>query len=153
MRVAWGLLSLSLCGVLSWFLFQCVYSWGWGSVSSFPLLFPSFLVIVIAHTVCAELTHQHEELVSTLYQEEEEIIQQHKQQVDDVMSIIRMEMRLLNEAEQPGANIDQYVKELDELLQAKQQVIQDLRNRLGVFRQRLQEEETLSKSMPKSPKY
>lgn len=101
----------------------------------------------------AELTHQHEELVSTLYQEEEEIIQQHKQQVDDVMSIIRMEMRLLNEAEQPGANIDQYVKELDELLQAKQQVIQDLRNRLGVFRQRLQEEETLSKSMPKSPKY
>ena len=103
--------------------------------------------------VCPELQLQHEELVTTLYAEEEEVIQHHRQQVDDVMAIIKQEMRLLSDVEQPGADIDAYVKELDDLLSTKQQVIQDLRNRISSFRQRLQEEEMLSRSMPRSPKY
>jgi len=89
--------------------------------------------------------------VSTIYAEEDEVIVLHRQQVDDVMNLIKQEMRLLAEVEQPGADIDAYVTELDEILAQKQTVVTSLRQRLAEFRARLQEEEMLSRSIPRSP--
>ena len=89
--------------------------------------------------------------MSTIYAEEDEVIVLHRQQVDDVMNLIKQEMRLLAEVEQPGADIDAYVTELDEILAQKQTVVTSLRQRLAEFRARLQEEEMLSRSIPRSP--
>eukprot|EP00741_Cyanophora_paradoxa_P011023 tig00020553_g10655.t1 len=92
------------------------------------------------------LIRTHEELINTILAEEEEIISAHRQQIDDVMELVKEEMQLLNEVDQPGSAIDEYVGKLDHILVRKMQVIQDLRERLANFTMHLQEEERMNRS-------
>lgn len=93
-----------------------------------------------------ELERAHEELINKILEEEEEVIAAHRQHIEDVMLLMKQEMKLLHEVEQPGSAIDAYVTNLDCILVRKIQAISTLRNKLAVFQQHLREEEILSKS-------
>lgn len=93
-----------------------------------------------------ELERAHEELINKILEEEEEVIAAHRQHIEEVMLLMKQEMKLLHEVEQPGSAIDSYVTNLDCILVRKVQAISSLRNRLAAFQQHLREEEILSKS-------
>lgn len=92
------------------------------------------------------LDSAHDELMSTILEEEEEVIGAHRQLIDDTMEQIKREMVLLEEVERPGSQIDAYVKELNELLSLKASAIASLQERLATFDRHLREEEILSRS-------
>eukprot|EP01064_Diplonema_japonicum_P015841 TRINITY_DN2377_c2_g4_i1.p1 TRINITY_DN2377_c2_g4~~TRINITY_DN2377_c2_g4_i1.p1 ORF type:complete len:720 (+),score=239.66 TRINITY_DN2377_c2_g4_i1:61-2160(+) len=92
-----------------------------------------------------ELERHHESLIDVILQEEEEMISAHRAHVDEVMEIIKEEMAQLDAVDQPGSNIDAYIRNLDGLLRMKQKKITELRNHLSQFKTHLQEEEMLSK--------
>lgn len=54
-------------------------------------------------------------------------------------------MVLLHEVDKPASDIDEYVKNLDNMLTHKAQMIEMLKGKLGRFREHLKEEESLSK--------
>ena len=92
----------------------------------------------------AELERAHEELISKILDEEEEVIAQHREHIDDIMELMKQEMELLNDVDQPQSTIDKYVTSLDCILVRKIQAIKSLRNKLAEFKQHLREEEILS---------
>jgi kinesin family protein 2/24 len=99
-----------------------------------------------------ELERAHEELINKILEEEEEVIASHRQHIDDVMDLMKQEMRLLNDVEKPNSAIDSYVHELDGILVKKMQAIKTLRDKLANFQQHLREEEILSRSFRKENK-
>lgn len=59
--------------------------------------------------VCAD----HEKLVEMILEEEEELINGHRQHIDDVVDLVKQEMMLLHEVDKPGSDIEEYVTSLD----------------------------------------
>jgi kinesin family protein 2/24 len=94
-----------------------------------------------------DLERAHEQLINTILEEEEHVIVAHRQHIDDIMELIKLEMKELNDVDQPGSSIDEYVRKLDSLLVRKQQTINDLRDKLAQFQAHLREEEILSRSL------
>eukprot|EP00164_Ancoracysta_twista_P000259 GFYU01000365.1.p1 GENE.GFYU01000365.1~~GFYU01000365.1.p1 ORF type:complete len:678 (-),score=167.41 GFYU01000365.1:281-2314(-) len=88
----------------------------------------------------------HEDLINKILGEEEETIAAHREQIDEIMELVKDEMRLLNEVDQPGSAIDEYVGNLDKILLKKIDVISNLRSKLSVFQAHLKEEEKLRDS-------
>eukprot|EP00762_Andalucia_godoyi_P005031 ANDGO_01444.mRNA.1 Kinesin-13A len=95
------------------------------------------------------LERAHEDLINTILEEEEEVIQSHRHQIDIIMELMRTEMKLLNDVDQPGSAIDEYVTNLEQVLDRKLEVIQTLKTRLTEFQKHLREEEMLSRSFRK----
>lgn len=62
------------------------------------------------------LSRQHDDLMDTILEEEEQLITAHRLQIEDTMDMVRREMALLTEVDQPGSAIDQYVDRLDQIL-------------------------------------
>jgi len=89
---------------------------------------------------------QHQQLISTIIEEEEELISSHRQHIDDIMELVKMEMRALNSMDTPESNVDTYAKSLDQLLAMKMDKIQALRGKLQRFQEHLREEDILSNS-------
>ena len=94
----------------------------------------------------ADLERAHEELINTILEEEEDVIASHRQHIDEIMELMKQEMKLLNDVDQPGSAIDEYVTNLDCILVRKMQAITGLRDKLAEFQQHLREEEILSRS-------
>lgn len=95
------------------------------------------------------LEKAHEDLINTILEEQEALISNHRKQIDEIMAVIKKEMKLLHDVDQPGAAIDQYVVQLDTLLEDKMETICALREKLHEFQQHLQEEEILSRTFRK----
>lgn len=54
-------------------------------------------------------------------------------------------MELLHNVDIPGSNVDEYVKNLDNMLNEKQELLTSLKVKITNFRDHLKEEEVLSK--------
>lgn len=50
--------------------------------------------------------------MNSILEEEEELINCHRYNIEETMEIVRREMNLLTEVDQPGSAIDQYVDAL-----------------------------------------
>jgi len=87
----------------------------------------------------------HERLVATILAEEEELINSHRKQIDDMVEMIKSEMGLLHEVDRPGSDVNTYVAELDRVLEMKEEMISSLRNKLRNFHGHLIEEEQMSR--------
>lgn len=85
-------------------------------------------------------------LVLHIFQEEEDLVNAHRKQVEDTMNIVREEMNLLVEADQPGNQLDDYVTRLNAILSQKAAGILQLQNRLAHFQRRLKEHNVLVSS-------
>ncbi|KAG4381443.1 hypothetical protein GLYMA_15G148800v4 [Glycine max] len=83
--------------------------------------------------------------VSAVLEEEEALIAAHRKEIEDTMEIVREEMKLLAEVDQPGSLIDNYVTKLSFVLSRKAASLVGLQARLARFQHRLKEQEILSR--------
>ncbi|XP_078168268.1 kinesin-like protein KIN-13B [Carex rostrata] len=84
--------------------------------------------------------------LNELLKEEEDLVSAHRKQVEETLDIIREEMDLLVEADQPGNQLDGYVSRLNAILSYKAARIIDLQSRLAQFQRRLNEQGVLVSS-------
>ena len=73
------------------------------------------------------------------------MITSHRSHIDEVVSIVKDEMQLLNEVDQPGSDVEQYARALDKVLLNKIQLIMGLRENLLNFFSHLKTEEHMSR--------
>ncbi|XP_054806735.1 kinesin-like protein KIN-13A isoform X2 [Prosopis cineraria] len=83
--------------------------------------------------------------INAILEEEEALIAAHRKEIEDTMEIVREEMKLLAEVDQPGSRIDNYVTQLSFVLSRKAASLVGLQARLARFHHRLKEQEILSK--------
>ncbi|CAO2821963.1 unnamed protein product [Amaranthus hypochondriacus] len=83
--------------------------------------------------------------IDAILEEEEALIAAHRKEIEDTMEIVREEMKLLAEVEQPGSSIDNYVTQLSFVLSRKAAGLVSLQARLARFQHRLKEQEILSR--------
>lgn len=91
------------------------------------------------------ICEDHESLIKVILEEEEELIQCHRQHIDDVVEIARKDMNLLHAVDQPQSDINSYVSNLDRILLDKMEMIGKLRQKLVTFYTHLRQEENLQK--------
>ncbi|CAN6892987.1 unnamed protein product [Brassica oleracea var. botrytis] len=84
--------------------------------------------------------------LNALLLEEEDLVNAHRKQVEDTMNIVKEEMNLLVEADQPGNQLDGYISRLNTILSQKAAGILQLQNRLAHFQKRLREHNVLVSS-------
>ncbi|KAL6568148.1 Kinesin-like protein KIN-13B [Orobanche hederae] len=84
--------------------------------------------------------------LNVLLKEEEDLVNAHRKQVEETMDIVREEMNLLVEADQPGNQLDNYISRLNSILSQKAAGILQLQNRLSHFQKRLDEHNVLVSS-------
>lgn len=73
------------------------------------------------------------------------MITSHRSHIDEIVSIVKDEMQLLNEVDQPGSDVEQYARALDKVLLNKIQLIMGLRTNLLNFFSHLKTEEHMSR--------
>ncbi|KAK7289934.1 hypothetical protein RIF29_03983 [Crotalaria pallida] len=83
--------------------------------------------------------------INAILEEEEALIAAHRKEIEDTMEIVREEMKLLAEVDQPGSLIDNYVSQLSVVLSRKAASLAGLQARLARFQHRLKEQEILSR--------
>jgi kinesin family protein 2/24 len=91
----------------------------------------------------AEPDEEEEEPLNDLLQEEEDLVSAHRKQVEETLDILREEMNLLGEADQPGNQLDDYITRLSGILAQKAAGIVDLQDRLEQFQRHLNENNVL----------
>ncbi|XP_024386692.1 uncharacterized protein [Physcomitrium patens] len=92
------------------------------------------------------IQYNREGYINAILEEEDEVISAHRKEVEDTMEIVREEMKLLAEVDQPGSRIDRYVSQLNYVLSRKAAGIVNLQARLARFQRHLKEQEILSRS-------
>ncbi|KAH7676648.1 Plus-end-directed kinesin ATPase protein [Dioscorea alata] len=83
--------------------------------------------------------------IDAILEEEEALIAAHRKEIESTMEIVREEMNLLAEVDQPGSLIDNYVSQLSFVLSRKAAGLVSLQARLARFQHRLKEREILSR--------
>eukprot|EP00826_Nyctotherus_ovalis_P049727 TRINITY_DN6029_c0_g1_i6.p2 TRINITY_DN6029_c0_g1~~TRINITY_DN6029_c0_g1_i6.p2 ORF type:complete len:386 (-),score=124.26 TRINITY_DN6029_c0_g1_i6:85-1242(-) len=94
-----------------------------------------------------KLSEEHEKLIDIILEEEDQVVEAEKKQIDTVMELAKKEMTLLREVSKPGSDIEEYVKQLSEILEHKLEVISVLSSRLSGFNAHLDEEEEICKKV------
>ncbi|RDX63308.1 Kinesin-like protein KIN-13B, partial [Mucuna pruriens] len=77
--------------------------------------------------------------LNALLKEEEDLVTAHRRQVEETIDIVREEMNLLVEADQPGNQLDDYISKLNTILSQKAAGIFQLQSQLAHFQRRLNE--------------
>ena len=91
-----------------------------------------------------ELSERHEQLIGIILAEEEDLINSHRKMIDEMVDMIKHQMGLLSEVDKPGSDVDHYVRELDTVLNIKEDMIKGIREKLRVFNEHLKQEEDLT---------
>ncbi|KAI9107782.1 hypothetical protein K1719_021118 [Acacia pycnantha] len=92
-----------------------------------------------------KVAHPDDDL-NALLKEEEDLVNAHRKQVEETMNIVKEEMNLLVEADQPGNQLDDYIVRLNAILSQKSDGILQLQTRLAHFQRRLKEHNVLVSS-------
>ncbi|XP_043699193.1 kinesin-like protein KIN-13B [Telopea speciosissima] len=90
-------------------------------------------------------SHSEDDL-NALLKEEEDLVSAHRKLVEETIDIVREEMKLLVEADQPGNQLDDYISRLNTILSQKAAGILQLQNRLAHFQRHLNEHNVLVSS-------
>jgi kinesin family protein 2/24 len=53
-----------------------------------------------------QLCRDHEKIIEQILEEEESLITNHRSHIDEVVSIVKEEMTLLNIVDKPGSDVD-----------------------------------------------
>ncbi|KAG6723685.1 hypothetical protein I3842_03G220500 [Carya illinoinensis] len=93
----------------------------------------------------ANNSHAADDLTALL-KEEEDLVTAHRRQVEETIDIVREEMDLLVEADQPGNQLDDYISKLNAILSQKAAGILQLQTQLAQFQKRLNEYHVLVSS-------
>lgn len=87
---------------------------------------------------------EHENLISDILLEEEELLEFHKKNLDMNIKDFEFENQLLNEVDAPGSDIDKYISALKELLRNKIHAVLELNDMLFRFDNNLKKEKLLN---------
>lgn len=93
--------------------------------------------------IVGDICSDHESLIKTILEEEEEIVQMHRSHVDSVVDVVKKDMQLLEQVDQPNSNIESYIEKLDALLIDKVAMIAQMREKLIKFHRNVKREEAL----------
>ncbi|GMN69791.1 hypothetical protein TIFTF001_038846 [Ficus carica] len=93
----------------------------------------------------ANNSNSDDDLVALL-KEEEDLVTAHRRQVEKTIDIVREEMNLLVEADQPGNQLHEYITKLNAILSQKATEILQLQNQLAQFQRHLNEHNVLVSS-------
>lgn len=91
----------------------------------------------------ATMQSTYDNQITAILEEEEDLIAAHRLEVEDTMELVREEMKLLTDVDQPGSRIDKYVSQLSYVLSKKAAGIVNLQARLARFQRHLKEHEIL----------
>lgn len=102
----------------------------------------SDLALSTARTSDNELTErlsvgaevQQDLTVDQLLEAEDELVLAHRKHIEDSMALVRAEMGLLGEVDQPGSSIKTYVEHLGQLLEQKAAGVRELQLKVVAFR-------------------
>lgn len=72
--------------------------------------------------------------VDQLLEAEDELVLAHRKHIEDSMALVRAEMGLLGEVDQPGSSIKTYVEHLGQLLETKASGLRELQLKVASFR-------------------
>ncbi|KAM1046852.1 hypothetical protein ACFX2I_026240 [Malus domestica] len=98
-----------------------------------------------------EATNSHsEDDLNAVLQEEEDLVTAHRRQVEHTIDIVREEMNLLVQADQPGNPIDDYICKLNAILSQKAAGILQLQAQLAQFQRHLNDHSVLVSSSSSS---
>uniref|UniRef100_A0A803NZA9 Kinesin-like protein n=1 Tax=Cannabis sativa TaxID=3483 RepID=A0A803NZA9_CANSA len=86
-----------------------------------------------------------EDLIALL-KEEEDLVTAHRRQVEKTIDIVKEEMNLLVEAENPGNQLSDYISKLNSILSQKATEILQLQTQLAQFQRHLNEHNVLQSS-------
>ncbi|KAG0500423.1 hypothetical protein HPP92_000495 [Vanilla planifolia] len=75
--------------------------------------------------------------LNDLLKEEEDLVIAHRRQVEETLNFVREEMKLLDEVDQPGNQLDEYITKLSVVLSRKAAGIVNLQTRLAHFQRLL----------------
>lgn len=95
------------------------------------------------------MVDKHEELISVILAEEEEVVNLHRRHLDEDVENVKREMALLSEVDKPGSDIWNYVRSVSEVLQRKEHLLAVMKEKLEQFKSHLEEEEELSTQLYK----
>jgi kinesin family protein 2/24 len=96
-----------------------------------------------------EFTQTHNAIASKILEDEEDLVDAHRRQIDETMKLVKEEMDLLRRFDKMEIKIDDYISALDSLIERKIRAQGELRERLNECKRHLAEEETLSSSFKK----
>nr|TKW21625.1 hypothetical protein SEVIR_4G131600v2 [Setaria viridis] len=84
-----------------------------------------------------------DDVLDALLKEEEDLVIAHRKQVQESITILREEMKLLEEADQPGNQLDEYITRMSFIISKKAAGLMNLQARLARFQQCLSEQNVL----------
>jgi hypothetical protein len=96
------------------------------------------------------MEEEHADLVTEIFTDEETLVAAHREQIHEMMNLVKEEMTALDNVEAPGSIIDDYVEKLEIILSKKSHIITHLQSQLEAFKQKLEVEEELSASIGSS---
>lgn len=96
-----------------------------------------------------EMSENHEKLINLILSEEEELISAHRNHIDDMVGIVKDEMNILHEVDQPGSDVDEYIGSLKNMLDQKLRQIRAIQSKLENFTAHLRTEEEISRKFYK----
>ena len=88
---------------------------------------------------------EHEKLIETILEEEEQLIFQHNTCCKKSIKIVEEEMSILKEVDKPGSDVQTYVENLDKILVNKIEMMTTLRKQLLDFYKNIKTEEQMLK--------
>ena len=91
------------------------------------------------------LGDDHEKLIETILEEEEQLIFEHNQSCKQTIKIVEEEMTILKDVDKPGSDVENYVEKLDKILERKIEMMTDLRRKVLDFYKSIKTEEQLAK--------
>jgi kinesin family protein 2/24 len=104
----------------------------------------------VSPAVVAEMEEEHAELVTDIINDQEGLVAAHREQIHEMMNLVKQEMTALDEVEAAGASVDDYVESLEIILASKASIVSRLRRQLDAFKAKLEVEEELSASIGSS---
>ncbi|XP_057812879.2 kinesin-like protein KIN-13A [Cryptomeria japonica] len=83
--------------------------------------------------------------INAILEQEEALVAAHRKEIEDTMELVREEMKLITEVDQPGSRIDRYVSQLSSVLSRKATGLVNLQACLARFQQKMKEHEIFSR--------
>ena len=96
-----------------------------------------------------EMSESHEKLINLILSEEEELIASHRMHIDMMVGIVKGEMGILHDVDQPGSDVEQYTSTLKNLLDQQVACIAGIQEKLETFNSHLKLEEEMNKKFYK----
>ncbi len=88
---------------------------------------------------------RYEQVIQEIVQLEAECVQKHREYLDDDMQTIKLHFTEIDRVEQPQASIEDYVKNVMQLLEKKQGMLNSFGSKMAKLQALLEEEEALAR--------